>query len=104
MELAVSLGLGGLLLLIVGSLAFGVVAQWIGEARTGYEWLIDAIAVFVGGFVASEFIIGWQAFEPVWEGLALIPALIGGLVAGIVVEVITRFVTGGTYTPRAVGT
>jgi hypothetical protein len=48
--------------------------------------------------VASEFIIGWQAFEPVFDGLALVPALIGGLVVGLIVEVTTRLVTGGTYT------
>jgi hypothetical protein len=33
----------------------------------------------------------------VWDGLAIVPALIGGLVLGIVVEVATRYLTGGTY-------
>jgi uncharacterized membrane protein YeaQ/YmgE (transglycosylase-associated protein family) len=97
MELAIALGFGGWALLIVAALAFGVVAQLIGETRTGFEWLVDAIAVGIGALVASEFIIGWQAFEPVWDGLALVPALIGGLVTGLVIEVATRYVTGGTY-------
>ncbi len=100
MELTVELGLGGGIVLIVGALVFGVVAQFIGETRTGYEWLIDAIAAAFGALVASEFIVGWQAFEPVWDGLALVPALIGGLVAGLVVEVATRYMTGGTYHGR----
>jgi hypothetical protein len=30
-----------------------IVAQFIGEARTGYEWLIDGIAAAIGAVVAS---------------------------------------------------
>jgi hypothetical protein len=47
--------------------------------------------------IASEFIISLRTFEPVWDGLALVPALIGGLVVGLVVEVATRYMTGGRY-------
>jgi hypothetical protein len=50
--------------------------------------------------VASEFIVAWRTFEPVWDGLALVPALLGGLVVGIIVEVATRRLTGGTYSGR----
>jgi uncharacterized membrane protein YeaQ/YmgE (transglycosylase-associated protein family) len=96
-ELTIALGLGGWILLIVGALVFGVVAQFVGETRTGYEWLVDAIAAGIGALVASEFIVAWQTFEPVWEGLAIVPALIGGLVLGLIVEVATRYLTGGTY-------
>lgn len=98
MELAITLGLGGAIVLVVGALVFGVVAQFLGETKTGYEWLVDAIAAGIGALVASEFIIGWQAFGPVFDGLAVGPALIGGLVVGLVVEVVTRFMTGGSYT------
>lgn len=97
MEFAIALGLGGWALLIVGAIAFGVVAQFVGETRTGYEWLADAIAAGVGALAASEFILAWRTFEPVWDGLALVPALIGGLLAGVVVEVVTRRITGGRY-------
>lgn len=100
MELAISLGLGGWILVILGALVFGVIAQFIGETRTGYEWLVDGVAAFVGAIVASEFIIAWQTFAPVWDGLALVPALIGALVVGVIVEVATRYVTGGTYMHR----
>jgi uncharacterized membrane protein YeaQ/YmgE (transglycosylase-associated protein family) len=96
-ELAIDLGFGGWAILIVGALVFGVLAQLIGETRTGFEWLIDAIAAGIGALVASEFIIAWQAYEPVVDGLALVPALAGGLVVGIVVEVATRYFTGGSY-------
>ena len=73
MELAFTLGLGGWILLVVGALVFGGVAQFIGEARTGYEWLVDAVGAGIG-------------------------ALIGGLIVGVIVELATRYATGGTYT------
>lgn len=97
MELTIQLGLGGWVLLVAASVTFGVVAQLVGDTETGYEWLGDAIAFFVGAIIASEFITAWSTFEPVWDGLALVPALIGGLVVGLVVEIATRLATGGTY-------
>ena len=101
MELALTLGLVAWIVVIVAALIFGVLAQYIGEARTGYEWLVDAIGFGVGAIVASEFVIAWQKFEPVYDGLALVPALIGGLVVGAIVEVATRYVTGGSYSHAA---
>lgn len=98
MELAFTLGLGGWFLLVVGAVIFGGVAQFIGEARTGYEWLVDAIAAGIGALIGSEFLIATQAYGPVWDGLALVPALIGGLIVGVIVELATRYATGGTYT------
>ena len=98
MELAIVLGVGGWLVLLAGALLFGVIAQFIGETRTGYEWLVDGVAAALGAVIASEFIISAGTFEPVWDGLAIVPALIGGLVLGLVVEVITRSMTGGRYT------
>jgi hypothetical protein len=98
MELAINLGLGGWLVLLAGALLFGVVAQFIGETRTGYEWLVDGIAAALGAVIASEFIISARTWEPVWDGLAIVPALIGGLAVGIVIELATRFLTGGRYT------
>jgi hypothetical protein len=100
MEFNIALGLGGWILLVGGALVFGVAAQFIGEARTGFEWLVDAIGAGFGALVASEFIVAWRTFEPVWDGLALVPAVIGALAVGIVVELATRYLTGGTYVGR----
>ena len=102
MELAIALGVGGWLILLAGALLFGVVAQFIGETRTGYEWLVDGIAAAIGAVIASEFIISARTFEPVWDGLAIVPALIGGLVFGLVVEVATRYLPGGRYTAHPI--
>jgi hypothetical protein len=96
-ELTITMGLGGAILLIVGALVFGGLMQLIGEPRAGMEWLVVAIAAGIGALVASEFIVAWQAYGPVWDGLALVPALIGGLVVGGIAEVATRYATGGTY-------
>ena len=102
MEFVIEMGVGGAAVLVIGAVVFGVVAQFVGETRTGYEWLVDAIGAGIGALVASEFIIGWQAFAPVFDGLALLPALIGGLVVGLIVEVETRLLTGGTYSGRPI--
>lgn len=100
MELAISLGFGGWFVLIAGALLFGVLAQFVGETRTGFEWAIDGVAAAIGAVIASELIISLRTFEPVWDGLAIVPALIGGLALGIVVELATRWLTGGRYTTR----
>ncbi|HEX7222315.1 MAG TPA: hypothetical protein VF231_03630 [Candidatus Limnocylindrales bacterium] len=102
MEFAISLGLGGWIAVIVVALVFGAAAQLVGEAGTGFEWLADGIAFGLGAIVASEMIVAWRGFEPVFDGLAIVPAVIGGAVAGVVVELATRYLTGGTYTSRAV--
>ena len=97
MELAITLGLGGWSLLIAASLVFGAIAQFIGETRTGWEGALDALAFGIGALIGSEFIVATQAYGPVWDGLALVPALVGGLVVGLIVELSTRYVTHGTY-------
>jgi uncharacterized membrane protein YeaQ/YmgE (transglycosylase-associated protein family) len=98
MEFTITLGLAAWVVVIAGSLLFGAVAQFIGEPRSGYEWLVDAVAFAIGAIVASEFVIAWQAFQPVFEGLAIVPAAIGGLLVGGLVDLVTRYVTGGSYT------
>jgi uncharacterized membrane protein YeaQ/YmgE (transglycosylase-associated protein family) len=100
MEFAIDLGLGGWAILVVGALVFGAAAQFLGDTRTGFEWLGDAIAFGVGALFASEFITAWRTVGPVWDGLALVPALLGGLVVGVVVEIATRYMTGGSYSGR----
>lgn len=97
MELTYEMGIGGLALVIAGSLVLGVVLQLIGDARFGYEWILTALGAFAGAMIASELIVGLQEMEPVWDGLALVPALVGGLIGGIVVAFVVRFVTGGSY-------
>jgi uncharacterized membrane protein YeaQ/YmgE (transglycosylase-associated protein family) len=101
MDLAIGLGLGGWIVLIVAAVVLGAVVQFVGEPRTGFEWLAVTIAAGIGALVASEFIVSWRTFEPVFDGLALVPALMVGLVVGLGVELATRYLTGGTYSGKA---
>lgn len=96
MEFTINIGVGGAVLLVGGALVVGAVAQLIGNVRLGYEWVITAIAAFVGALVASEFITAWRTFEPVWDGVALVPALLGGLVVGAIVDIVVRYSSGGS--------
>jgi len=96
-ELAITLGLGGWVLLILASLVFGAIAQYVGETKTGWEGAVDALAFGIGALIGSEFIVSMQAYGPVWDGLALVPALVGGLIVGLIVELATRYGTHGTY-------
>jgi uncharacterized membrane protein YeaQ/YmgE (transglycosylase-associated protein family) len=99
-------GMSGLavLILIVGALLIGGVSQFIGEPRIGYEWLFSAAAVLIGGWLGSEAFGTASTWGPVFEGLYLVPALIGGVILGAVVDVIVRYVSGGSYThePRPI--
>lgn len=101
MEFAITIGYGGAALLVLGALAFGVIAQFLGAPGTAYLWLVDGIAAGVAALVASEFVVGWRAIDPVTDGLAVLPALIAGLIVGAVADVITRWTMGGHYTGRA---
>jgi len=99
MEFTFDLGLAGFALLIVGAVAFAYVAPLFGKS-VEFESVVDAVAAFTGAFVASEFVIAWQAFGPVWDGVALIPALAGGLVVGIVADVVMRIAGAGSPSTR----
>lgn len=90
MEFTFSMGLWGAALLAIASVVFGVVIYVYGNPRFGLEWLITSIAAFVGAFVASEFIVGLRTWEPVLDGLALVPALVGGVVIGGIVAIAAR--------------
>jgi hypothetical protein len=95
MEFAFEIGPWALVGLITGSVAIGVVFQLIGEASFGYEWVLTALGAGVGAFVASEFAVGLRNWQPVFDGLALGPAVIAGLVVGGLVVGATRYVAGG---------
>ena len=101
MELTFELGYLGLVVLALGSIAIGVAFYVFGDPHFNYEWLVTAIAAFVGGFVASEFVTAFQGYEPVWDGLALVPALIGGVIVGGVAAGVTRYLTRSQMSAQA---
>jgi uncharacterized membrane protein YeaQ/YmgE (transglycosylase-associated protein family) len=99
-------GMSGLavILLVAGAIVIGAIPLFVGEARTGYEWLATAAAALLGGWLGSEAFGGISTLGPAFEGLYLVPALIGGVVLGAVVDVLVRYVSGGRYThaPRPI--
>ena len=78
----------GWIVLIVGAVIVGAVAQWAMKADVPNRWVVTAIGAFVGALVPSEWLFADSAPEA--EGIALWPALIGGLVVGVVVDVIAQ--------------
>ena len=103
MDLSFDITALGIVVLAVASAGYGLGLALLGDVRVGYEWLLTAGATFVGAFVASEY-LALQSFAPVWEGVAVVPAVIGGLLAGFVVDVLTRYMSGGSLThgPRPI--
>jgi hypothetical protein len=101
MEFTFSLGWIGLAVLVVGSVVVGVIYHLIGTPNMSYEWLVSSIGAFIGGFVASEWIVGFREFAPVTDGLALVPALLGGLIVGVVFAAATRLFFTEELAPQA---
>jgi len=102
MDFGFSMGLFGALALVAGAVVFGVLVQLLGTPSFGYEWVATAIAAFLGGFAASEFVVGFRSFDPLYEGLALVPAIIGGILLGGVVAIGARYLASDTYTTHPV--
>jgi hypothetical protein len=103
MEFSFSIGVWGLTALIVASLAYGVVVELIGETSFGYEWVLTAISAGIGAFIASEFVVGFRDWQPVFDGLAIVPALVTGLIVGGAVAAAARYLTNGRHgAPQAI--
>ena len=88
------------ILLLAGALLIGVIAQFIGDVRIGFEWAIVAVGAFVGGYIGSEALGDLSTWGPEFEGLYVLPAIIGGVVLGAIVDAVTRFATNGSYVPE----
>jgi uncharacterized membrane protein YeaQ/YmgE (transglycosylase-associated protein family) len=101
MEFSFTIGMWAVIALMVGSVVLGVAIQMFGNPGFGYEWLITAIGAVIGGFVASEFIVGFRTWEPLFDGMAIIPALVGAIVVGGVMAIAVRWLTAGTRSSGA---
>ncbi len=89
------------LFLVAGAIAIGVVAQLIGEVRIGWEWAPTAVAALVGGYLGSEAFGSASTWGLAFEGLYIVPALVGGLILGAIADAVTRFATEGSYVHQA---
>lgn len=91
----------GMAMLALGAVVLGLIGQYIGTVQTRFEWLPDAVAAFLGGFIASESLGSLSTWGPEWEGVFLAPALIGAIVVTLVVDAVVRWGTGGSFTGHA---
>jgi hypothetical protein len=91
MEFTFDIGLLGLTTLVVGALLFGVGIQLLGTAHLRYEWLLTSVVAGIAAFIASEFVVAFQTWEPIFDGLAVIPAVVVGAVAGLVAAGASRY-------------
>ena len=97
MDFTTDIGVLAVVSLAVGAVVLGIVLQLIGDVRFGFEWVITAVAAFAGGFVASEWVTSFRTVEPVWEKMAILPAIGGVLVVGVIVDAVIRYTTHGSY-------
>jgi uncharacterized membrane protein YeaQ/YmgE (transglycosylase-associated protein family) len=84
-------------LLIVGAVVLGAIPQFVGEPRIGYEFVFPMIGAAVGGWLGSEAFGEFSTWGPEFEGLFILPALIGAVVLGAIVDAVVRYVSGGSY-------
>ena len=98
-----NVGMGNLaaILLVGGAIIIGVIAQLVGETRTGWEWLVAGTGALVGGYLGSEAFGTASTWGPMVESLYVLPALIGAVVVGGVADIFVRTVTGGSYVHHA---
>jgi len=92
------------IVLIAGAVVIGLVLQYIGDVTNGYEWSVAGLAAIVGGWLGSEALGSLSTWGPEWEGMFVLPALIGAVVVGFVVDPVVRYATGGSlvHHPRPV--
>ena len=93
----VGMGGFGLLLLVAGALVIGLIAQFVGETRTGLEWFVAGTAALIGGWLGSEAFGNASTWGPAVESLYVLPALVGGVVVGGLVDAVVRTMTGGSF-------
>jgi uncharacterized membrane protein YeaQ/YmgE (transglycosylase-associated protein family) len=97
----VGMSLLAAMLLVVGALIIGVIPQFIGDVTVGWEWAATAVAALVGGWLGSEALGTLSTWGPVYEGLYILPAIIGALIFGVAMDAVLRYVTRGSYVHSA---
>ena len=89
------------LLLILGALLIGVASQYIGDVTVGFEWVATGVAALIGGYLGSEALGTASTWGPVFDGLYMLPALVGAVVVGFVIDAVLRYSTEGSYVHHA---
>ena len=95
-----NLGLTGLGVLALMSLAFGLIAHLVllvlRQSPTRWLWAIGSATYFIAGLFISEVMFGWATVEdlqPNIDGLSFDEVLLFALVPGMVAVLVTWYVT-----------
>lgn len=84
-------------LLLIGAVVLGAIPQFVGDPAIGYEFVFPMIGAAVGGWLGSEAFGQLSTWGPEFEGLFVLPAIIGAVVVGALVDAIVRTLSGGSY-------
>ena len=93
----VGMSLLAAVLLVGGAVLIGGIAQVIGAVSNGYQWLVTGVAALVGGYIGTEALGAASTWGWEFEGLFVVPAIIGAVVVGGAVDAIVRYSTSGSY-------
>jgi hypothetical protein len=83
-------GNDALLVLLLAAVLLGVVLQAIGGSRPPARWPATALATALGGYATSELFGTFVRSMSEWDGLAVIPALLGGVATGVLMDLVLR--------------
>jgi hypothetical protein len=87
------MGFAAIILPICGAILAAAIDLGEGDTRVPFGWLITGIGAAMGASVASEFLGPAGAWGPAFDGMVVVPALIGGAIAAGIIAVLTRTVT-----------
>lgn len=91
------MGIGAAILMLAVAVVMGAAAQVIKnpriqDPRTSYDWAITGIVSLVFGVVVGFL----KPIGPQWDGLYVVPAIVGGVVWAIIAAAFLRYVGRGT--------
>lgn len=84
------MGFGAIILLICGAILAAAIDLGEGKSHVPFGWLITGFGAAVGAYVASEFLGPAGAWGPAFDGMFVVPALIGAAIVAGIIAVITR--------------
>ena len=90
------MGFMAFLSIVVVALIVGVGIQYLMKSTLSYEWLVVALAGAFGAYFASETFVGSTVFEgitswgPEFDGMFIVPAIIGGVILAVVADLGVR--------------
>jgi len=84
--------------IVVIALIVGIAVQYAIKGGVGYEWSIVALAGAFGAYFASETVVGSTVplldgitqWGPEFDGMFVIPALIGGVLLALIADIGVR--------------